>query len=199
MTAGNNHNVLVGQQALSKAFLGNIDDEAAKRNSFFKYNDKVFPPTLPGEEKNPAFVCHMKENIKYSPKKMWYIASFVRGMSVEEALKQLKYIPRKGAIVVRETILEAQQLAVEQHNVEYKTNLWVAESFTTKGYVVKGIRRHAKMQVGTMHYRYCHYAVRLEEGPPPEIYYAHHRGHTGPELLAKWMQEIRNRRIPNSL
>lgn len=56
---------------------------------------------------------------------MWYIASMVRGMSVDEAIKQLKFVLKKGSKDVRETIEEARQLAVEEHNVEYGTNLWV--------------------------------------------------------------------------
>jgi large subunit ribosomal protein L22 len=58
---------------------------------------------------------------------MWYIAIFVRGMSVDEAIKQLSFIPKKGAVHVKEAILEAQRLAVEKHNVEFKSNLWVGE------------------------------------------------------------------------
>lgn len=73
------------------------------------------------------YVCHMKSNIKYSLKKMWYIAALVRGMSVDEAVKQLSFISKKGAAVVKETILEAQKMAVEEHNVEFKSNLWVGE------------------------------------------------------------------------
>jgi len=69
----------------------------------------------------------MRNNIKYSPDKMWYIAAFVRGMSVDEALKQLNFVLKKGATDVKETILEAQQMAVEHHNVEYKSNLWIGE------------------------------------------------------------------------
>lgn len=74
-------------------------------------------------------MCHQKLNIKYSPKKMWYVASFVRGMSVDEALKQLPLVGRKGATIVRDVILEAQKLAVENHNVEFKTNLWIGKKF----------------------------------------------------------------------
>lgn len=59
---------------------------------------------------------------------MWYVASFVRGMSVDEALKQLPLVGRKGATIVRDTILEAQELAVERHNVEFKTNLWIGKN-----------------------------------------------------------------------
>lgn len=80
----------------------------------------------------------MKTNIKYSPWKMWYIASFVRGMSVDAALKQLKFVLKSGARDVAETIEEARRMAIAEHNVEYGTNLWVAESFVGKGLVVKG-------------------------------------------------------------
>lgn len=73
------------------------------------------------------YVCHMKLNNHYSPKKMWYIAILVRGMSVDEAVKQLSFVPRKGAVIAKETILEAQRLAVENHNVEFKSNLWVGK------------------------------------------------------------------------
>ena len=69
----------------------------------------------------------MKTNIKYSPHKMWYIASLVRGMSVDEALRQLSFVLKKGAVPVRDTIFEAQEMAVKRHNVEFKSNLWVGK------------------------------------------------------------------------
>lgn len=59
---------------------------------------------------------------------MWYIACLVRGMSVDEAIKQLKFVPKKGAKDVRETIEEAREMAVKDHNVEFPTNLWVGKS-----------------------------------------------------------------------
>ncbi|KYM92774.1 39S ribosomal protein L22, mitochondrial [Atta colombica] len=165
---------------------------------FLDYNKTVFPPQKPGEERRPAYVCHMKANIKYSPKKMWYIACFVRGMTVDEAVKQLSFMYSKGAEIAKEVILEAQRLAVEEHNVEFKSNLWVAESFSTKSIVIKGIRRHARARMGVVHYRYCHYFVRLEEGPPPKQYYLPHPK-TGEELLNDWMKQLHMRKIPNSL
>ncbi|PSN54360.1 39S ribosomal protein L22 [Blattella germanica] len=130
---------------------------------------------------------------------MWYVACMVRGMTVDEALKQLNFVTKKGAAYVRQTILEAQQMAVEQHNVEFKSNLWVAESFVGKGLVVKGMRRHAKMRFGKVEYFHCHYFVRLEEGTPPKDYYYHNRRLTGPELLQKWLDKMRNRKIPSTL
>lgn len=163
------------------------------------YNKKVYPPQKPDEEPRPAYVCHVKKNIKYSPWKMWYIACLVRGLTVDEAVKQLTFINKKGAAIAKQTILEAQELAVAEHNVEYKTNLWVAESFVGKGLVVKGFRRHARMRVGVVEYFHCHYFVRLEEGKPPEHYYYHKRPLTGQEMLDNWMKEMRERKIVGSL
>lgn len=60
---------------------------------------------------------------------MWYIACLVRGMTVDEALKQLKFIIKKGAKEVRETIEEARELAIKEHNVEFASNLWVGMYF----------------------------------------------------------------------
>lgn len=58
---------------------------------------------------------------------MWYIATFVRGMSVDEAIKQLSFVLKKGAAAVKEAIIEAQDIAVKKHNVEFKSNLWICE------------------------------------------------------------------------
>ncbi|MCL4136351.1 UNVERIFIED_CONTAM: hypothetical protein GTU68_033895 [Idotea baltica] len=159
------------------------------------YNEKVFPPQEPGEEPRPAFVCHMKSNIKYSYKKMWYIAVLARGLSVDDALNQLKFINKMGAITVADTIKEARTMAVQDHNVEFPTKLWVAESFVGKGYVMKGMRRHARTRMGEVRYQYNHYFVRLEEGDPPKDYYYWRRPLSVQERLDRWLKESRERTI----
>ncbi|XP_014204760.1 39S ribosomal protein L22, mitochondrial [Copidosoma floridanum] len=165
---------------------------------FLDYNKKMYPIQELDEERRPAFVCHRKCNIRYTPKKMLYIAWFVRGMTIDEALKQLSFVAKKGAAIAKETLLEAQKLAVEEHNVEFKSNLWVAESFCTKGFVVKGKRRHSRGKVGEVRYTFCHYFVRLEEGKPPKDYYK--LGHkTSDEALESYKESLRQRRIPQSL
>jgi large subunit ribosomal protein L22 len=144
------------------------------------------------------FVCLTKNNIKYSLKKMWYVSSFIRGMSIDEALKQLSFVLKKGGEDVRNALLEAQEMAVRDHNVEFKSNLWVAESFCGKGKYVKGVRRHARSRHGRVEYKYVHYFVRLEEGEPPQQYGVSHV--IPPEQqLDKWIEEMRNRKVINSL
>lgn len=73
------------------------------------------------------YVCHQMLNVKYSPFKMQFVAEMVRGLTVDEALRQLKMCSKKGATFIYETILEAQEKAVKEHNVEFRSNLWVGE------------------------------------------------------------------------
>jgi large subunit ribosomal protein L22 len=56
------------------------------------YNERIHPPQMveSDAELNSAYICHMRANIKYSPWKMWYIAHMVRGLTVDEAIKQLQ-------------------------------------------------------------------------------------------------------------
>jgi len=160
------------------------------------YNERVH---LPNGEYRPAYVCHMRDNIKYTHKKMWYIADFVRGLSVDEALKQLQFINKKGARIAEEVIQEARELAVKEHHVEFRTNLWVAESFARKGMVMKGVRRHARGRIATIRYEYMHYFVRLEEGPPPPNFRTvHHKKFDAQRMLAEYVQEHREKVIPLS-
>lgn len=58
---------------------------------------------------------------------MHFVAVMVRGLSVDEALRQLAVCVKKGAPYIRDAILEAQEMAVKDHNVEFKSNLWVGK------------------------------------------------------------------------
>ena len=103
---------------------------------------------MPDGTYRPAYICHVRDNVKYTHKKMWHVANLVRGLSVDEAVKQLGFINKKGAFIAAEVIKEAQEIAVNEHCVEYRSNLWVAESFATKGMVMKGVRYRALRVMG---------------------------------------------------
>ena len=172
---------------------------------------------LPDGAYRPAYVCHVRDNVKYTSKKMWHVANLVRGLSVDEALKQLDFINKKGAVIAAEVIKEAQEMAVKEHCVEYRSNLWVAESFATKGMVVKGVRRHARMRMSQVNisrrisshktlcipgaqvrYEYMHYFVRLEEGSPPANYWEVWNAapfHPG-KMLEQWVKDHRKKIVP---
>lgn len=67
-----------------------------------------------------------------------------------------------------------------------------------KGLTIKGLRRHARKRPGMIDYRYIHYFVTLEEGPPPKQYHWS-EDRSGEGLLKKWLEEKRNRTIIGSL
>lgn len=56
---------------------------------------------------------------------MWYVSAFIRGLSVDEALRQLTFIRYKGSAIAKQLIEEAIEMAVNEHNVEFRTNLWI--------------------------------------------------------------------------
>ena len=41
----------------------------------------------------------MRDNVKYTSKKMWHVANLVRRLSVDEALEQLDFINKKGTFI----------------------------------------------------------------------------------------------------
>ena len=64
------------------------------------FNDRIHAPD---GTFRPAYVCHMRANIHYSKDKMWYINGFIRGMSVDQALRELRFINKKGARIGKKT------------------------------------------------------------------------------------------------
>lgn len=102
---------------------------------------------------------------------MWYLAKMIRGMSIDQALAQLEFNDKKGAQIIKEVLLEAQDMAVRDHNVEFRSNLHIAESTSGRGQCLKRIRYHGRGRFGIMEKVYCHYFVKLVEGPPPHPKY----------------------------
>ncbi|XP_038564959.1 39S ribosomal protein L22, mitochondrial [Micropterus salmoides] len=157
-------------------------------------NLKVYPPQLPAEPHRPAEIHHCRRQIKYSKDKMWYLAKMIRGMSIDEAIAQLEFNDKKGAKIMKEVLLEAQEMAVKNHNVEYKSNLYVAESYSGKGKYLKRIRYHGKGMFGIMDKVYCHYFVKLVEGSPPKT-----EEKTSFDQAKEYVQNLKNRTIIHSL
>uniref|UniRef100_A0A803V991 Large ribosomal subunit protein uL22m n=1 Tax=Ficedula albicollis TaxID=59894 RepID=A0A803V991_FICAL len=160
-----------------------------------KKNRIVYPPQLPGEPRRPAEIYHCRREIKYSKDKMWYLAKLIKGMSIDQALAQLEFSDKKGAKVIKEVLLEAQEMAVRKHNVEFKSNLHIAESQTGRGRYVKRVRCHGKGMFGMMKISRCHYFVKLVEGPPPPP----EPPKTGFDQAKEYVQQLRNRTLVHTL
>ena len=96
-----------------------------------------------------------------------------------------------------QVLLEAQEVAVRDHNVEFKSNLWVADAYCTKGMTLKGQKLHSRGRMGTLHFNFCHLFIRLREGTPPEHYYPPEP--SGNQKMEEYIKEQRSRKILESL
>ncbi|XP_032996248.1 39S ribosomal protein L22, mitochondrial [Lacerta agilis] len=181
----------------SAPLLSNIHTSASlgELGRWEKKNRMVYPPQQPGEPRRPAEIYHCRRHIKYSKDKMWYLAKLIRGMSIDQALAQLEFNDKKGAKVIKEVLLEAQEMAVRKHNVEFRSNLHIAESFSGKGHYLKRIRYHGKGFFGIMDKVKCHYFVKLVEGPPPPP----EKPKTAFDHAKEYVQQLRSRTITNTL
>ncbi|KPP65220.1 39S ribosomal protein L22, mitochondrial-like [Scleropages formosus] len=146
--------------------------EALDAKNWERKNRIVYPPQLQGEPRRPA----------------------IRGMSIDQALAQLEFSDKKGAKVIKEVLLEAQDMAIKNHNVEYKSNLYVAESFSGKGMYLKRIRYHGRGRFGIMDKVRCHYFVKLVEGQPPKV-----EQKTSFDQAKEYVEQLKNRTIIHSL
>ena len=87
------------------------------------------------------------KNVRISPKKANLVAGLVRGESVEEALTQLKYTPKKGAKILYKVIASAAANA--ENNFKQKPEkLFIKEIVVTEGPTYK---RSVSVSRGRMH------------------------------------------------
>ncbi|CAL8268583.1 unnamed protein product [Merluccius merluccius] len=182
--------------ATHRVFLAGVHTSAPLEvnKNWERRNLKLFPPQLPDEPRRPAEVHHCRRQIKYSKDKMWYLAKMIRGLSIDQAITQLEFNDKKGAKIVKEVLLEAQEMAVRNHNVEYKSNLYIAESHSGKGKYLKRIRYHGKGMFGIMDKVYCHYFVKLVEGSPPRV-----EPRSGLDQAQDYLLSLRSRTVRHSL
>lgn len=87
------------------------------------------------------------KNIRISPKKLRVVAEVVRGMQAEEALKFLKFAPRKGAGLLYKVVNSAVSNAVNNDN-QKASDLLIDSLVISKGIVYK---RGRPVSRGRMH------------------------------------------------
>ncbi|CAF0823141.1 unnamed protein product [Brachionus calyciflorus] len=187
------------KQRLASAKIRNLERLGTIKShySWPQYNRIIYPPAQNGQPIRNPFVHHMRHFIKYPAKKMWYPAFLIRGMSIDEALKQLSFHRLKGADIIKEVLLEAQDLALKQHNFEFKSNMWISYSTAVDSFSVKGVRKHRAMRLGVVEYKYCTYYVRLEEGSPPAKYEL--QSETYDARAKEYLEKLRKRSIHLSI
>ncbi len=101
-------------------------------------------------------------NIRISPQKARLIADIIRGRQVEEALNNLRFMPKKGARILRKVVESAVANASQNESIDVDT-LYVKKVYVDGGSMLKRIRPRAMGRASRILKRSSHITVVLDE------------------------------------
>ena len=104
----------------------------------------------------------LARQIRISPQKARLVADLVRGKSVESALNTLRFMPKKGARILRKVIESALANASQNEAIDVDT-LYVKTIFIDGGPMLKRIRPCAQGRASRILKRSSHITVVLDE------------------------------------
>ncbi len=104
----------------------------------------------------------LARQIRISPQKARLVADLVRGKSVESALNTLRFMPKKGARILRKVIESALANASQNEAIDVDT-LYVKTIFIDGGPMLKRIMPRAQGRASRILKRSSHITVVLDE------------------------------------
>jgi len=143
----------------------------------------------------PPFVVHSRQQIRGDHRRLRYAGYMITGMNVDDALDQLDLHPYEEVAEIKETVLEAVDMAINQHGFEFRSNMYVANSHVESGKHFIGVRKKAKGAISKLKYRYSNYIVCLVEGEAPKDFFPYDHD-DGNWKLENRLKELRARTIP---
>ncbi len=100
--------------------------------------------------------------VRISPRKIRLVIDAVRGKKVEEALKILAFMPKKGARILKKVIESAVANAQDRANLDVE-DLKIAKIYADQGPMLKRWRPRAFGRATMIRKRTSHITVVLEE------------------------------------
>jgi len=101
-------------------------------------------------------------NIRISPQKARLVADLVRGKDVETAINTLRFMPKKGARIIRKLVESALANAGQNQAIDVDT-LYVKTIFVDGGPSLKRISPRAQGRATRILKRSSHITVVLDE------------------------------------
>ena len=101
-------------------------------------------------------------NTRISPQKARLIADLVRGKNAETAINTLRFMPKKGARIIRKLLESAVSNASQNEAIDVDT-LYVKTIFVDGGPMLKRIRPRAMGRASRILKRSSHITVVLDE------------------------------------
>ncbi len=100
--------------------------------------------------------------IRISPQKARLVADVVRGMNVDKALSALKFMPKKGAVILRKVVESAVANATQNDQVDVD-HLFIKKIIIDGGPSLKRIMPRAMGRATKIIKRTSHITVILDE------------------------------------
>jgi large subunit ribosomal protein L22 len=100
--------------------------------------------------------------VRISPRKARLVTELVKGKPVEEALTILKFLPKKGAHLMRKTLRSALANAEQDPNIDVDT-LYIKRIYVDEGPTMKRWRPRAMGRATRILKRSSHITVVLDE------------------------------------
>ena len=100
--------------------------------------------------------------VRVSPRKVRLVMDEIRGMKVDDALKQLSYSPQKGAAILKKLIDSAVANATANSEIDVDT-LFVKRIFADEGPILKRFRPRAMGRASRIRRRTSHLTVILDD------------------------------------
>lgn len=104
----------------------------------------------------------LARQIRISPQKARLVADLVRGKRVESALTTLRFMPKKGARILRKVIESALANASQNEAIDVDT-LYIKTIFIDGGPMLKRIMPRAQGRASRILKRSSHITVVLDE------------------------------------
>jgi len=101
-------------------------------------------------------------NLRIAPRKTRQIADLIRGLSVEEAERQLKFQSKRAALPILKLLKSGIASAVNNFNLS-PDNLYISSIFVGEGPMLKRFRPRAFGRAGAIHKKTSHITLVLEE------------------------------------
>jgi len=101
-------------------------------------------------------------NVRISPQKARLVADLVRGKDVESAINTLRFMPKKGAQIIRKVVESALANASQNESIDIDT-LYIKKITVDGGPMLKRIRPRAMGRATRILKRTSHITVVLDE------------------------------------
>ncbi|MBN2144888.1 MAG: 50S ribosomal protein L22 [Candidatus Aureabacteria bacterium] len=103
---------------------------------------------------------------KMSPKKVRLVADLVRGKKLDEAVRILSFLPKKGARAMETLLRSAAANAGNKDGMDTET-LFISKVIVNEGPVMKRFIPRAQGRATPILKRFCHIDLMLEDRPRP--------------------------------